>query len=122
MPKDADSSQYIDIHDLRDISDIGLDNYDVLISDIDEKVLRNEVSRLFGIDYLAKATEDDAKRDINAVNGYLYGQARRLIVPFVVRNGDESYWVHFIVDIGAPVSFLSEKVHAPTYIESMLSC
>ena len=74
------------------------------------------------IDYLAKATEDGAKREVDAINGYLYGEGRRAMVPCVVSNGNKAYWVHFLVDTGAPVTFLSEKVNAPTYAESILSC
>jgi hypothetical protein len=33
------------------------------------------------MDYLTKATEDDAKREINGVNGYLYGDGRHAMVP-----------------------------------------
>jgi hypothetical protein len=117
-----DSSDFVDIHDIRDISDLELNKYDVLITDIDEKTLRGEISQLFGIEYLAKATEEDARRDIDTINGYLYGEWRRAIVPCVVSNGNKAYWVHFVVDTGAPITFLSEKVHAPTYAESILSC
>jgi hypothetical protein len=80
---------------ISDISNLELNNYDVSITDIDEETLRNEISRLFGIDYLAKATEDDARRDIDAINGYLYGEGRRAMVPCVVSNGNKAHWVHF---------------------------
>jgi hypothetical protein len=53
--KTADSSEYVDIHDIYDIGNLEL------ITDIDEKILRTEISRFFGIDYLAKATEDGAQ-------------------------------------------------------------
>jgi len=49
-----------------------LNNFDVLISDIDEKTLQTEISRVFGIDYLAEATQDDAKREIDVIKGYVY--------------------------------------------------
>jgi hypothetical protein len=97
---------------MRDISDLELNNYD----DIDEKILRTEISRVLGIDYLAKAT-DDANRDVDAINGYLYGDARRPLVPCVVSNANKAYWVHFIVDTGSPATFLSKTVNAPTYAE-----
>ena len=120
--KVTDSSEYVDIHDLYNISELELDNYDVLIKDINEDTLRTDISKAFGIAYLTKATEDDVKRKIDAINGYLYGEGRRAIVPCDVNNGDKAYWVYFLVDAGAPVSFLSEKVNAPTYAESILSC
>ena len=109
--KATDSSEYVDIHDLRSISGLELYNYDVLITDVNENALRTDVSKFFGIDYLAKATEDDVKRKVDVINGFLYGEGRRAMVPFVVNRGDHAYWVHFIVDTGAPVTFLSEKVN-----------
>jgi len=99
-----------------------LNNYDVLITDVNEETLRTEISKVFGIDYLAKATEDDAKREVDVMNGYLYGEGRHAMFPCVVSNGNKAYWVHFIVDIGAPTTFLSKKVNAPTYAQSILSC
>jgi hypothetical protein len=114
--------EYVDTYDICDISNLELNNYDVLITDIDEETLRNEISRHFGIDYLAKATEDDARRDIDAINGYLYGEGRRAMVPCVVSNGNKAHWVHFVVGTCAPATFLSEKVHGSTYAESILSC
>ena len=120
--KAVGSGEYVDIHDLGDISDLKLNNYDVLVTDINEKTLRTEISKVFGIDYLGKATEDDAKREVDAINGYLYGDGRRPMVPCVVSKGNKARWVHFLVDTGAPGTFLSEKVNTPTYIEGMLSC
>ena len=106
----TDSSGYVDIHDFQSISGLEMYNYDVLITDLNEAALRTDVSKFFGIDYLAKVTEDDAKRKIGVVNGFLYGEGRRAMVPFVVSRGDHAYWVHFIVDTGVPFTFLSEKV------------
>ena len=111
--KATDYKEYVDIHDLSDISDLELSNYDVLITDLNEKTLRSEISKVFGIDYLAKATEDDAKREVDAINGYLYGDGRRPMVPCVVSNGNKAYWVHFLVGTGAPGTFVSKKVNAP---------
>ncbi|KIW99678.1 uncharacterized protein Z518_11091 [Rhinocladiella mackenziei CBS 650.93] len=82
--------------------------------DVDERKLRTEISDVLGINYLAEATEHDAKRRVDAVDGYWYGRARRAMVPSVVSNGDgdgkKAYWVHFIVDTDAPSTFLSEGV------------
>ena len=120
--KATNSSEYVNIHELRDIIDLGPINYDDLIPDINEKTLRTEISQVFGIDYLAKASEDDAKREIDAIDGYLCSDGGRAMVPCVVSNGNNAYWVHFIMATGAPATFLSEKVNAPTHAESILSC
>jgi hypothetical protein len=116
--KAADSCGYVDIHDICDVSDLELNNYDVLVTDINKKTLRTEASKVFGIDYLAKATEDDAKREVDVITGYLYGEGRRAMVPCVVSNGNKAYWVHFLVGTSAPATFLSEKVHTPTDAEN----
>jgi len=108
--KAGNSGGYVDVHELCDISDIDPNKFDVLITDVNEKTLRTEVSKVFGIDYLAKATEEDAKRKVDVISGYLYGDGRRPMVPCVVSNADKAYWVHFIVDTGSPATFLSEKV------------
>jgi hypothetical protein len=112
-PKATDSNGYVDIHDLDNAGDLELNNYDVRITDINERTLRTEISKALGIDYLAKATEADAKREIDAISGYLYGEGHRAMVPCVVSNGNKAYWVHFLVDTGAPITFLSEKVNPP---------
>ena len=120
--KATDSSEYVDIHDLQSISGLALNGYDILITDINENTLRTEISKGFGIDYLAKATEHDAKREIDAIDGYLYGEGYRAMVPCVASSRNKAYWVHFLVDTSAPATFLSEKVNASTYAESILSC
>jgi hypothetical protein len=120
--KATGSREHVDIHDLSNISDLELNNYDVLVTGINEKTLRTEISKVFGIDYLAKATGDEVKREVDVINGYLYGDGLCAMVPCVVSNDNKAYWVHFLVDTGAPGTFLSEKVNTPTYIESMLSC
>jgi hypothetical protein len=67
------------------------------------------------MDYLAKATEDDAKREVDAINCYLYGDGRRAMVPsFHVSLAMAIRLIGYI--------FLCVLVHAPTYAESILSC
>ncbi|KAN0075104.1 hypothetical protein V8E54_007715, partial [Elaphomyces granulatus] len=91
------SNKYVDIHELRDMSELEPKAFDALVSDVNEKTLQTEVSKVFGIDYLVKA------------NGYLYGEGRRAMVPCVIRNGDKAYWVHFLVGNGSPWTFVSEN-------------
>jgi hypothetical protein len=104
------------------MSDLEPNAFDVLITDINENTLQTEVSKVFGMDYLANASEGDAKREVDTIDGYLYGEARRAMVPCVVGNGDKAYWVHFIVDTLSPWTFVSEKVNNLTYTEIILSC
>jgi hypothetical protein len=84
--KATGSREYVDIHDLSNIDNLRLNNYDVLVTGINEKTLRTEISKVFGIDYLAKAARDDVKREVDVINGYLYGDGRCAMVPCVVSN------------------------------------
>ena len=52
-----------------------------------EREMETEVSWIFGIEYLARATEDDAERKIDELYGHLDNGRRRLIVPCVISNG-----------------------------------
>ncbi|KIX01840.1 uncharacterized protein Z518_09567 [Rhinocladiella mackenziei CBS 650.93] len=108
--KAARSGEYVDVHDLNEITDLEVNNYDVPIADLNDQKLRTEISKVLGIDYLAEAAEDDARREVGAIDGYLYGDARRPMVPCVVCNGGKPYWVHFFVRAGAPVTYLSKRV------------
>jgi hypothetical protein len=102
--------EFIDIHD------IGIDpnDYDVLITDVKHETLETTVAEELGIPYLSKATEADAKEVVQVGNGYIYGRKFSAIIPFVVSHGDESRWVFFIMDSGAPLTYLSAEVSDPT--------
>lgn len=74
--------EYIDIHDVsKDPND-----YDVLISDIDHKVLGMTIAKELGIPCLSKATEADAQQVVQVGEGYIHGFGLkfRAIAPFVV--------------------------------------
>lgn len=87
-----------------------------------EREMETEISWIFGIEYLARATEDDAERKVDELYGYLCTWRRRLIVPCVISNGKMACWVHCIVIPGAHRYCLSKKANAPTYAENILSC
>jgi len=84
-------------------------------TDVTEKILRSEISELVGIKYLEKATEDEANKKIDICSGFLYGSKYRPIFPCVVRLRDRAHWVFFLVDSGAPVTYLSSQVSVTTY-------
>jgi hypothetical protein len=85
-----------------------------------EREMETEISWIFGIEYLARATEDDAERKIDELYGHLDNGRRRLIVPCVISNGKMACWVHCIVIPGAHGNYLSKKVNAPIYAENIL--
>jgi hypothetical protein len=49
-----------------------LNKYDVLITDI------TDTTKVFGIDYLTEATENDVKKEVGAINGYYASEPRAL--------------------------------------------
>lgn len=105
--------EYIDIHDISK----NPKDYDVLISDIDHKVLGTTISKDLGIPYLSKATEADAQQVVEVGEGYIHGSTFRAIAPFVVCYKGEARWVFFIVDSGAPMTYLSNQVIDPSTCE-----
>ena len=62
--------EYVDIHDFDGIAP---DNYDVLITGVDDGKLRSEISQGLGIHCLGKATEDNANKVAKYIDGYVYG-------------------------------------------------
>ena len=84
-----------------------------MISEVDNRTLRSEISERLGIPYLGKATEDGASRVVKYIDSYLYGYKSHPILPCVASSSSETRWVFFIVDTGAPATYLSPQVSAP---------
>lgn len=106
---------YIDIHD---IGGVDPNDYDVLITDItdmNDNILRSNVSDLVGIPYLREATKDEANNKVQIGHCFIYGRNLRTIFPCVVSYRDKAYWVFFIVSSGAPLTYLSASVSIHTY-------
>lgn len=99
-----DRGEFVDIHD---IGGIDPKDFDVLITDIDEEKLRSEIAEVMGIQFLAKATEEDANTVVEIGHGYIFGRNVRTIFPCVVSHDGKAHWVFFIVDSGAPLTYLS---------------
>jgi hypothetical protein len=105
-------NEFIDIHD---IGPVDPKDYDVLLTDITDNMLRIDIAEIVGIPYLDKATEGDANKLVEIGHGILYGQRLRTIFPCVVTFLDKAHWVFFIVDGGSPLTFISSQVTIPTY-------
>ncbi|KAI9767813.1 MAG: hypothetical protein M1840_005494 [Geoglossum simile] len=101
-----DRGEFVDIHDIGGPDPHG---YDVLITDVDEKTLRSEIAEIVGVPYLGKSTESDANAVVRVGHGYLFGRNIRTIFPCVVSCQDMARWVFFIVDSGAPLTYLSTQ-------------
>lgn len=91
------------------------DDFDILITDINDHKLRTSIADRVGIEYLRKATRDQANEVITTGQAFIYGSRDRLIFPCVVSIGDDARWVFFIVDTGAPFTYLSCQVSTLTY-------
>jgi hypothetical protein len=105
-----DCGEFIDI---RDVGGVDPKDFDVF-TDVNDEKLRSEISEAVGIQYLAKATEADANKVLAIGQGVVYGKKLRTIFPCVVRNKDKAHWVFFVLVTGAPLTYLSAQVSAPT--------
>lgn len=98
------------------IHDIGRNpkDYDVLIPDTKHETFETSIAEELDIPYLSKATESQDKEVVQVGRGYIYGKTSRGIVPFVVGHNSEARWLFFIVDSGAPLTYISTQVSAST--------
>jgi hypothetical protein len=110
--------EFVDIHD---ISGVDPNNYDVLITDIDNNTLHSEISELVGIPYLKEATKDEADHVAGEIHGFIYGRTFRMILPFVLNIEDKARWVFFIMDSGAPLTYLSTQVSIHSHRKNALA-
>ena len=82
------------------------------IGDIEHGTLETTIAEEIGIPYLSKATEADGNDIVLVGTGYIHGERRHTIVPFIVKHQSESRWVFFVVDNGSVVTYLSNQVSA----------
>ena len=89
-------------------------DYDVLITDVTARILRDEVAEIAGVPYLKRATKDENKK-IDIGTGFAYGFNSRIIFPCVVglQDRDRAYWTFFVVDSGSPHTYISPDVCIP---------
>jgi hypothetical protein len=113
-----DRGEFIDIHD---VGGVEPEDFDVLISDMNHNNLRSDVAELIGMPYLGKATTDEANKVVDVGHGIVYGRKLRPILPCIVSSNDKAYWVFFIYDTSAPLTYLSTQVSA-LHIEIIPGC
>ena len=56
----------------------------MLISDVGNRVLREEISEMVGIKYLAAASSAEANKVVDVAGYFLFGRKLRTIFPAVV--------------------------------------
>jgi hypothetical protein len=85
------------------------DHFDILLSDVDEKLLHNEISTALGSAYLSETPHLTSPH--TTVDGIMFGIHDRVIFPLVVNiHKSRSYVTHFLYDSGSPFTFLSQEV------------
>jgi hypothetical protein len=99
--------EFVDIHD---IGRADPTDYDVLITDVDDSILRSQISELVGVPYLQEATKEEANKVVETGSGFLYGRNSRTIFPCVVSYNGDARWIFFIVDSSSPLTYLSAPV------------
>ena len=112
---DSDHNHYLSRADLYqgpiDVAPTDMPNlYDILLSDIDEKVLHDEISTALGSAYLSETPHLTSPH--TTVDGIIFGEHCRVLFPLVVRlpGKSRSYVIHFLYDSGSPFTFLSQEV------------
>ena len=96
--------------DIHDIGGVDPEDYDVILTDVMNKTLRHEVAEIAGVPYLQGATEDEANEVVTTGQGFIYGKKLRTIFPCVAGREGRAHWVFFVVDTGAPLTYLSKQV------------
>lgn len=86
------------------------DKFDILINDINLKVLLNGISDRLGHPYLSRVPDGEIVKPINIVNGILFGIHDRPFFSFPVLFNDESMYVHFLFDTASPATYVSNEV------------
>ena len=79
---------------------------DMLLTDLTEKMLYDEIAKKLGVSYLA----DSQQSSVQEVAGIIIGKNERLMVPLIVEIKKKRKIVIFLVDTGAPDTYLSRNV------------
>lgn len=85
-----------------------------LLLNITPKTLNSEISAALKIPYLSDAAEGMEYFVPATISGIVYNDGDRMMLPLIVaseiRGKKVRCYVHFLLDTGAPVSYLSDEV------------
>lgn len=102
---------------MEDTSYIKPNEYDVLLTDLNHRLIVGDVASRLDVKYLESSTELDIKRMTAPINGILYGSNMRpmgnLVVSSKVKKHERN--VIFLIDTGSPLIFVS-KCFGSTWI------
>ena len=82
--------------------------FDVLLSDVDYRVLRGGVSEELGCTYLSRAPK--ILKPMPEINGILFGLHHQPFFAVPTTYEENSYNLHFLFDTGSPFTYLSYEV------------
>ena len=84
--------------------------YDILLSDINEKVIYNEILTALGLAYLSETPH--LISPLTTVDSIVFGTYNYVLFPLVVRfpRKSHSYAMHFLYNSGSPYTFLLQEV------------
>ncbi|OCK95778.1 uncharacterized protein K441DRAFT_74321 [Cenococcum geophilum 1.58] len=123
---DSDHNHYLSRADLYqgpiDVAPTDMpDLYDILLSDIDEKVLHNEISTALGSAYLSETPH--LISPVATVDGIMFGIHDRVLFPLVVRfpRKSHSYVMHFLKNCYDALSPQSKRVISSPLSNKMLA-
>ena len=85
-------------------------DFDVLLTDLDEETLKDEIPRYIGIPFLKEATEEEAAKVATELHGRIYSGTFRQVLPCVLSHKNKARWVFFLIDTGAPFTYISPQV------------
>jgi hypothetical protein len=69
----------------------------------------NEISDIAGIQYLKEAMNGAADEVLTSIPGFIYGKCR-MILPCALKINGKARWVFFVVDSGAPLTYISTQI------------
>lgn len=81
--------------------------FDLPLTDVADDDLKRDISTQLGVQYLSESTP--AQSGMKCNRGVVWGVNNRLFVPMSVGLDAEPVNVHFLVDTGAPVTYLCRK-------------
>ena len=82
-------------------------NFDIMLGDIPGIDVEKKIAPALGIIHLGESSKKPEEYD--DISGTVYGDGLRCFAPMVLDNGEKKIDAVFLVDTGAPQTFISEK-------------
>eukprot|EP01132_Coremiostelium_polycephalum_P009688 gene9688-11889_t len=81
---------------------------DCFIKDINCQKLKGEISNRLSIKYLGPVDESSTKFPQEKIQGIIYGDSNRGIIPLIVEKDGKKIYVFFLIDTHSSCTFLSQ--------------